>query len=80
MYEVRERPAKTFSWKVFVLSNILVEIPWSGECKLAPIWYVNEIELTMQSSSPRFSSCAGTTPSATRKMRHLPTPSLSAAP
>jgi ATP-binding cassette subfamily G (WHITE) protein 2 (PDR) len=31
MYEVRERPAKTFSWKVFVLSNILVEIPWSGK-------------------------------------------------
>ncbi|QDS75112.1 ZEB2-regulated ABC transporter 1 [Venturia effusa] len=28
LYEVRERPAKTYSWKAFMLSNILVEIPW----------------------------------------------------
>lgn len=26
LYEVRERPIKTYSWKVFILSNILVEI------------------------------------------------------
>lgn len=29
LYEVRERQSKTFSWKVFILSNILVEIPWN---------------------------------------------------
>lgn len=29
LYERRERPAKTYSWKVFILSNILVELPWN---------------------------------------------------
>ncbi|KAL1851111.1 Multidrug resistance protein [Paecilomyces lecythidis] len=29
LYEVRERPSKTYSWKVFMLSNILGEIPWN---------------------------------------------------
>ncbi|KAL2060712.1 hypothetical protein VTL71DRAFT_9353, partial [Oculimacula yallundae] len=29
LYEARERPAKTYSWKVFMLSNILVELPWN---------------------------------------------------
>jgi len=28
LYEVRERPAKTYSWKVFMLSNIIVELPY----------------------------------------------------
>jgi ATP-binding cassette, subfamily G (WHITE), member 2, PDR len=28
LYEVRERPAKTYSWKAFMLCNIIVEIPW----------------------------------------------------
>jgi hypothetical protein len=28
LYEARERPAKTYSWKVFMLSQILAEIPW----------------------------------------------------
>jgi ATP-binding cassette subfamily G (WHITE) protein 2 (PDR) len=28
LYEVRERPAKTYSWKAFMLSNIMVELPW----------------------------------------------------
>jgi ATP-binding cassette subfamily G (WHITE) protein 2 (PDR) len=30
LYEVRERPSKTYSWKVFILSNIIVEIPWNS--------------------------------------------------
>lgn len=30
LYEVRERPSKTYSWKVFILSNIIVEIPWNA--------------------------------------------------
>ncbi|KAF4171597.1 hypothetical protein CNMCM8694_002369 [Aspergillus lentulus] len=29
LYEARERPSKTYSWKVFMLAQILVEIPWS---------------------------------------------------
>ncbi|KAL8972908.1 MAG: hypothetical protein Q9197_002572 [Variospora fuerteventurae] len=28
LYEVRERPSKTYGWKVFMLSNIIVELPW----------------------------------------------------
>lgn len=30
LYEVRERPAKTYSWKAFMLSNIIVELPWNS--------------------------------------------------
>ena len=29
LYEARERPSKIYSWDVFILSNILVEIPWN---------------------------------------------------
>ena len=29
LYEVRERPSKTYSWKVFMLSQIIVELPWN---------------------------------------------------
>ncbi|CAN8098219.1 unnamed protein product [Discula destructiva] len=29
LYEVRERPSKAYSWKVFLIANIIVEIPWS---------------------------------------------------
>ncbi|TEA10397.1 ZEB2-regulated ABC transporter 1 [Colletotrichum sidae] len=29
LYEVRERPSKTYSWKVFMLSQVVVEIPWN---------------------------------------------------
>lgn len=29
LYEVRERPSKTYSWKIFMLSNIVAEIPWN---------------------------------------------------
>ncbi|KAF2452837.1 ABC-2 type transporter-domain-containing protein [Lineolata rhizophorae] len=29
LYEVRERPSKAYSWKVFMLSQIVAEIPWS---------------------------------------------------
>jgi ABC-type multidrug transport system permease subunit/ABC-type Mn2+/Zn2+ transport system ATPase subunit len=30
LYEARERPSKTYSWKVFMLSQIIVEIPWNS--------------------------------------------------
>ncbi|OJD40803.1 abc transporter [Diplodia corticola] len=29
LYEVRERPSKTYSWKAFMLSQIIVELPWN---------------------------------------------------
>ncbi|RSL89934.1 ZEB2-regulated ABC transporter 1 [Fusarium floridanum] len=29
LYEVRERPSKTYGWQVFILSQIIVEIPWN---------------------------------------------------
>ncbi|KAH2334635.1 hypothetical protein KXW28_007780 [Aspergillus fumigatus] len=28
LYEVRERPSKTYSWKAFMIANIIVEIPY----------------------------------------------------
>lgn len=28
LYEVRERPSKVYSWKVFMISQIVVELPW----------------------------------------------------
>jgi ATP-binding cassette, subfamily G (WHITE), member 2, PDR len=30
LYEARERQSKTYSWKVFMLSNIVVEICWNA--------------------------------------------------
>ncbi|ODV65866.1 pleiotropic drug resistance protein PDR [Hyphopichia burtonii NRRL Y-1933] len=32
LYEVRERPSKTFSWVAFILSQITAEIPWNVFC------------------------------------------------
>lgn len=29
LYEARERPSRTFSWKAFIFSQIFVEIPWN---------------------------------------------------
>lgn len=29
LYEVRERPSKAYSWKVFMMSQIIVELPWN---------------------------------------------------
>lgn len=30
LYEVRERPSRTYSWKAFMISNIAVELPWNA--------------------------------------------------
>lgn len=30
LYEVRERPSKTYSWVAFMLSSVIVEIPWNA--------------------------------------------------
>ncbi|KAL4885009.1 ABC-2 type transporter-domain-containing protein [Aspergillus karnatakaensis] len=29
LYEARERPSKTYSWKAFMIANIVVELPWN---------------------------------------------------
>lgn len=41
LYEVRERPSKTYSWQAFMVSNIIVELPWSALCAflLFVTWY-----------------------------------------
>lgn len=41
LYEVRERPSKTYSWQVFILSNIIVEMPWNtlGGVIIFFTWY-----------------------------------------
>lgn len=28
LYEARERPSKTYSWPAFIISNVVVELPW----------------------------------------------------
>lgn len=30
LYEARERPSKVYSWKIFMLAQIIVEIPWNS--------------------------------------------------
>ncbi len=30
LYESRERPSKTYSWVVFIISNLIVEMPWNS--------------------------------------------------
>lgn len=45
MYEARERPSKTYSWKAFLTANIVVELAWNSvseissteECKTNPM-------------------------------------------
>ncbi|EXJ73588.1 ATPase [Cladophialophora psammophila CBS 110553] len=41
LYEVRERPSKTYSWQAFMMSNIIVELPWSAFCAILVFftWY-----------------------------------------
>lgn len=41
LYESRERPSKTYSWVVFIISNLIVEMPWNtlGGIILFFSWY-----------------------------------------
>ncbi|OQD76097.1 hypothetical protein PENDEC_c005G05946 [Penicillium decumbens] len=42
LYEVRERPSRIYSWKVFILSQILVEVPFQialGVCSWASFYW-----------------------------------------
>jgi ABC-type multidrug transport system permease subunit len=43
LYEVRERPSKTYSWVTFILAQIIVEIPWNSLAALItfiPFYYL----------------------------------------
>lgn len=53
LYEVRERPSKTYSWKAFMFANIIVELPWNSLmaiiiffCFYYPIGLYNNAEPT----------------------------------
>ncbi|PHH91470.1 hypothetical protein CDD83_309 [Cordyceps sp. RAO-2017] len=41
MYEARERPSKAYSWKAFMVANILVELAWNSLVGVASFfcWY-----------------------------------------
>lgn len=42
-FEVRERSSKTYSWYVFVIANIVVELPWATVASLViffPFYYL----------------------------------------
>ncbi|OQD87237.1 hypothetical protein PENANT_c006G05357 [Penicillium antarcticum] len=42
LYELRERPSRTYSWKVFIFSQIIVELPWQallGTCTWASFYF-----------------------------------------
>jgi len=42
LYEARERPSRVYSWKAFIFSQILVEMPWQlllGICAWASAFY-----------------------------------------
>ncbi len=42
LYETRERPSKVYSWKAFMLSNIIVELPWNALASILiffPLYY-----------------------------------------
>ncbi|GKZ66701.1 hypothetical protein AnigIFM50267_000569 [Aspergillus niger] len=43
LYEVRERPAKTYAWSAFMLANIVVDIPWNSLAAVLiflPFYYI----------------------------------------
>lgn len=42
LYELREKPSKSYSWKVFIASQLLVELPWQtllGVCTWASFYF-----------------------------------------
>ncbi|SPO03131.1 probable ABC1 transport protein [Cephalotrichum gorgonifer] len=53
LYEVRERPSKTYSWIVFMLSQMIAEIPWNTllsvimfVCLYYPVGFNNNAAIT----------------------------------
>lgn len=41
LYELQERPSRTYSWPVFIMSNIISELPWQAVVALLQFvtWY-----------------------------------------
>ncbi|CAK7562606.1 MAG: hypothetical protein SEPTF4163_000454 [Sporothrix epigloea] len=42
LYEVREKPSRVYSWQTFILSQVIVEIPWQillGVCAYVSYYY-----------------------------------------
>jgi len=54
LYEARERPSKTYSWKAFMISNLVVELPWNALAGLIVFfcWYYPIGTLILVSSKP----------------------------
>lgn len=60
LYEARERPSKTYSWKVFMIANIVVEVAWNSVSCAFNKLRLETFRLTFVHSSWVFSvSCAG---------------------
>lgn len=41
LYELHERPSRTYSWPVFIMSNVISELPWQAVIALLQFvtWY-----------------------------------------
>jgi ATP-binding cassette subfamily G (WHITE) protein 2 (PDR) len=49
LYEARERPAKIYSWQVFILSNIHIELPWNA--LMAVLVFVSGTSLSVSTAT-----------------------------
>lgn len=38
LYEARERPSKTYSWKAFIVANLVVELAWNSVSTVSSTW------------------------------------------
>lgn len=46
MYEARERPSKTYSWKAFLTANIVVELAWNSVSEILSADEMNKSNMT----------------------------------
>lgn len=63
LYEIRESPSRTYSWRVFILSNVIAEIPWQTFMAviLLATWYFPLGMYLKVSTSAELSERAGLT-------------------
>lgn len=68
LYEARERPSKSYSWKAFMVANISVEIAWNS-ARNPPCLSIS-VELTLINGSlcPSSASSVGISQSVSTKM------------
>ena len=78
LYEARERPAKAYSWVVFLAANIIVELAWNS-VRPQPFPFIVSIEANHSSSWPFFRSYSGTFPWVSTGTQSGQTPSIRAA-